>query len=96
MVSLMNFAFDIRKLLLHEAGSITHTLVVHGRTQLANKEVEQTFCTKVADRLVELVKEALLDRADKRARRSSDSWIRIGESGLCRGIDQLQLDRLTG
>jgi hypothetical protein len=50
----VDLAFDVPQLLLHEARGVPDTLVVDGRTQLADEEVEKAFRPEVTQRVVEL------------------------------------------
>src|SRR5687768_6328483 len=59
---LVHLTFDVAKLLLDEAGGVAHSLVVNGRPELANEEVEQSFGAKIAQRFVEFSGKMRLER----------------------------------
>lgn len=64
-LTLVNVAFDVRELLLHEAGRISHPLVVHRGAKLTNEEIEHTFGAEVTDPLIELLEKVLLDGTEQ-------------------------------
>jgi len=63
---LVDLAFDIAQFVLDVAARVPYALVVDGRPQFADEEVEQLQGAEVADRLVECLREVLLDGAQER------------------------------
>src|SRR5690349_9024366 len=52
-IALVDLAFDVAELGLHECRGVADALVVDGRAQLADEEVEQRLGAERAQRLVE-------------------------------------------
>jgi len=73
----VNLAVDVGELLLHVTAGVADALVVDGWPQLAQEEIEQPVRTEVADRIVELGVECRFTARSTRARRSSDSRMRM-------------------
>ena len=64
----MDLAFDIAQPVLHEAAGITNALVVDRWTQFTNHEIQKGVGAKIAQRVIEVLGEVVLEGAqDTRA-----------------------------
>ena len=78
---LVDLALDVDQLLGDVRRGIADALVVDRRPELGDEEVQESLGAELAERLVELLGEVPLDRADQGRASLGDRRIRMGEAG---------------
>ena len=64
-IALVHFSVEVVQLFLKERSRVSYALVVDGRSQFSNEEVNQGQCPKITQRLVELGSEVRLERVEQ-------------------------------